>query len=35
MMPIYFCIRASCEDGSSLLLLPPPDVDVVLVRITV
>lgn len=34
MMPIYFCIRASCEDGSSLLL-PPPDVDVVLVRITV
>lgn|GEM_PF-5163954 len=32
-MPIYFCIRASCEDGSSLLL--PPDVDVVLVRITV
>jgi hypothetical protein len=33
MMPIYFCIRASCEDGSSLL--PPPDVDVVLVRITV
>lgn len=33
-MPIYFCIRASCEDGSSLLP-PPPDVDVVLVRITV